>query len=149
MPNRREFCHALTLLSIAGIADACGGSPTSADGSNAPQLPAISGAVAGNVVTVSVDASSPLATVGNAALVQSTLGALLVARTAQSTFSALTAICTHQGCTVSGFQSGTYVCPCHGSEYSTSGAAVQGPATAPLRAYATSFASPTLTITIT
>ena len=148
MPNRREFCHALTLLSIAGLADACGGSPTGADGSNAPQLTSMSGVAAGNVVTVSVDAASPLATVGNAALVQSSLGSVLVARTAQSAFSALTAICTHQGCTVSGFQSGTYVCPCHGSEYSTSGAVVQGPATAPLHAYTTSFVSPTLTITI-
>ena len=147
MPNRREFCQALTIISAASIMEACSGSST-APGANAPQLTTVNGTVNGSTVTVTVDASSPLNTVGNAALVNTSRGALLVARTAQSTFSALNSTCTHQTCTITGYQSGTYVCPCHLSEFSTSGSVVQGPAAIALRSFPTSFASPTLTINI-
>lgn len=127
--------------------DACTGSST-APGSNAPQLTTVNGTVNGSTVTVAVDATSPLNTVGSAALVNTSRGALLVARTAQSTFSALNATCTHETCTITGYQSGTYVCPCHSSQFSTTGSVVQGPATRALTSYPTSFVSPTLTITI-
>ena len=50
-----------------------------------------------------------------------------------STFTAFSAICTHQGCPVrwsgKGFQ-----CPCHGASYDASGKVTGGPAPAPLRA---------------
>ena len=39
-----------------------------------------------------------------------------------------------------------YVCPCHGSQYSTSGAVLNGPATQPLRQFATQFTNNVLTI---
>ena len=147
MPNRREFVQALTIISAASLMDACSGGPASA-GSDAPPLATVSGTYNGSTVTVTVDASSPLNTVGNAALVNTSGGQLLVARTGQSTFTALNATCTHQACVVSNYQNGTYVCPCHLSEFSTSGAVLQGPATVGLRSYATNFVSPTLTITI-
>jgi len=121
---------------------------SSASGSDAPQLTTINGTFNGATVTVNVDASSPLNTVGNAALVSTSVGSLLVARTAQNVFTALNATCTHQTCTITGYQNATYVCPCHLSEFSTSGAVVQGPATRALTSYSTSFVSPTLTITI-
>jgi len=104
--------------------------------------------VSGNTVQVQIDSASPLAAVGSAALVRSSAGLFLVARTGDASFTALTSTCTHETCTITGYQSGTYVCPCHLSEFSTSGAVVQGPASAGLRSYATSFAPPTLTITI-
>ena len=44
-------------------------------------------------------------------------GTFLVARTAQESFSALTTICTHQTCTISGFDNTNFVCPCHGSRF--------------------------------
>ncbi len=47
----------------------------------------------------------------------------------------LSAICTHQGCTVGSIQSGIITCPCHGSEFNAqTGAVIQGPATRPLPA---------------
>jgi len=147
MPNRREFVQALTIISAASLMEACSGGPTSA-GADAPQLSTVSGAYNGSTVTVTVDASSPLNTVGNAALVSTSGGQLLVARTGQSSFTALNATCTHQTCTITGYQSGTYVCPCHLSEFATNGAVVQGPATVALRSYGTNFIPPTLTITI-
>ena len=48
-------------------------------------------------------------------------------------FKAFTAVCTHQGCTVSSVSGGTINCPCHGSRFSVSnGSVVQGPAPSPL-----------------
>ena len=50
-------------------------------------------------------------------------------------FKAFTAVCTHQGCTVSTVKDGTINCPCHGSKYSIADGSVQGgPAPAPLAA---------------
>jgi Rieske Fe-S protein len=150
--SRRAFCaracQAASLLALGGVLEGCGGSPTSPSGSNAPPLTVVAGTAGSGVVTVSIGSGSPLAATGGAALVQSGSGSFLVARTGQDTFVALTATCTHEACTVSGFESQTYVCPCHGSRYSTSGAVVNGPATRALREYATQFANNVLTITL-
>jgi hypothetical protein len=48
------------------------------------------------VEDTAITASSPLAAVGSAALVQTSGGDFLVAHTSQSVFVALSAICTHQ-----------------------------------------------------
>jgi Rieske Fe-S protein len=46
---------------------------------------------------------------------------------------AFSAVCTHQGCTVSEVAGGTINCPCHGSKFDvTTGAPVAGPASTPL-----------------
>ena len=148
--TRREFCvrtcHAVSLLTIGAAFHACGGSPTSP--SSAPALPTVSGTLVNRSLSIAIDASSPLAAVGGAATVQVSTGVYLIARTAQSTFTALTAICTHEGCTVSGFANSVYVCLCHGSEYSTSGAVVQGPASSPLRQFPTTFANNVVTVSV-
>ena len=149
--TRREFCaltcQAVSLLAINSVIQGCGGNPMSS-GSSAPPLNQMSGTAAGGTVTVNIDSGSALASVNGAALVNSSAGSFLVTRTGQETFVALTAICTHEGCTVSGFENQVYVCPCHGSRYSTSGGVVQGPATSALRQFSTRFANPVLTITL-
>ena len=150
--SRRQFCiracQFASLSAVGGILGAsCGGGPTS-PGDLGSALPTVSGSTANGAVTVNVAAGSALATVGGAALVQSSTGMFLVARTAQSTFVALTATCTHQACTVTNMSSSLYVCPCHGSEYDTSGHVVRGPATQALRQFATQFTDPTLTISV-
>jgi len=65
-----------------------------------------------------------------------------------TSFVALSSICTHQGCTV-GYNSGVgnIQCPCHGSEYSTSGSVINGPAPLPLHSYPVSQTGNILTIT--
>ena len=88
------------------------------------------------------------ATVGHAALVQTSSGNFLVARVAQESFNVMTAICTHEACTVNRFQSGVFQCPCHGSEYNTSGAVTKGPASRPLRQYTPQFANNVLTFSV-
>jgi cytochrome b6-f complex iron-sulfur subunit len=150
--NRRDFCvHACQAMSVLAVGTAlpgCGGdSPTGPSGSSGSTLPTVSGAVTNRTVSVTVDAASPLATVGGTALVQSGLGSFLVTRISQDAFSALTAVCTHEGCTITNVSGQTFICPCHGSQFSTSGSVVKSPATRPLSTFATSFAGTTLAIT--
>jgi cytochrome b6-f complex iron-sulfur subunit len=97
---------------------------------------------------LNIDSSSPLANVGSAALVQNSIRTLLVAHTGQESFTALTALCTHEACTITGFQGGNYVCPCHGSQYSTSGQVLSGPAPRALQQFPTRFTNGTLTIEV-
>jgi cytochrome b6-f complex iron-sulfur subunit len=153
LQTRRTFCthacQAASLLALGSVLEGCGGSPTSPSGeSSAPALTVVSAAVANGVATVTIGAGSPLASAGGAALVQTVSGNFLVSRTGQSGFTALTAVCTHQNCTITGFQGQDYVCPCHGSQYSTSGSVVSGPATRALRQFATQFANDVLTISL-
>jgi cytochrome b6-f complex iron-sulfur subunit len=148
--SRRTFClhacHAASCLALGSLAQACGGGGSSP--SNVPQLSVMNGSVSGNTVVVQIDSSSPLAAVGGTAMVRGSGGAFLVARTGPDSFSALTTVCTHETCTITGFDSTNYVCPCHGSKFTTTGRVVNGPANAPLRSFATVFANNVLAISI-
>ena len=152
--SRRAFCtnagQAFTLVSLAslgGVLSGCGGS-SSTGPSDVPQLPTVASSIIGSTITLTIDANSPLNAVGGAALVQASGQSFLVSQTSAGSFTALTAICTHEGCIVSGFQSSRYVCPCHGSTYTTSGSVVQGPAVQSLKSFVTKFANNVLTITL-
>ncbi len=146
--SRREFCtHALTFVTAASLLESCGGSPTSPS-STAAALPAVAATVANNAIAINIDATPALASVGSAALVQTSSGNYLVARVSQDTFNAMTAICTHEACTVTRFQSGTFQCPCHGSEYNTNGGVTKGPAPTALRRFNTQFANNVMTISL-
>lgn len=149
-PSRREFCvhacQAASLVAAAGMWQACSGNSTSP--SNATNLPTITAAAASGALSVTIDAASPLAAVGSAALVQSAAASVLVSRTAQDTFAAVTAVCTHEACTVNGVSGSIYVCPCHGSQFSATGGVVKGPAAQPLRQFTTRFTGNVLTITL-
>ena len=152
--SRREFCaHAISFVTVASLIEACGGNgnptgPSGGGGGNTATMASVNGSAAGNTVTVTVDGASPLAAVGSAALVQSGMDSFLVARTGQDSFSALTAVCTHEGCIINGFSSGRFVCPCHGSQFSTGGQVQNGPANRPLRSFTTQFTNGVLTITV-
>ena len=152
--SRREFCaHAISLATVASLIEGCGGKgnpagPGGGGGGSVTSLTTVAGSTAGSTVTVSNVSGTALASVGSAALVQAGSNNILVARTGQDAFSAFTAICTHEGCVISGFQSGAFVCPCHGSQYNASGAVQQGPATRALQRFTTQFTNNVLTITV-
>jgi cytochrome b6-f complex iron-sulfur subunit len=132
------------MLALGAVAG-CGGSPTSPSGNSQP-LASVSAAVSGRTVTVST-AGNSLATVGGMAIVQTSLGNFLVTRTGATSANVLTATCTHEGCTVSNSSGSQFVCPCHGSTYSTSGTVVQGPANRPLQQFAAQATDATVTFT--
>jgi cytochrome b6-f complex iron-sulfur subunit len=149
--TRRTFCRQAATLAIFGgavgtILEGCS-SPTSPSPSNVPSLPTVNGTRVSGGITLTIDASSPLTAVGSAALVQSSAGDFLVSRTAQDAFVALSATCTHQTCTITGFGNQQYVCPCHGSTFDINGRVLGGPAPAALSQYPTQFTSGVLTIT--
>jgi Rieske Fe-S protein len=122
-------------LAAGALAGACGrDSGTSPSGGSAPALREIAGTLSGGRVSVTL-AGSPLATNGSAALVRAGASAYLVFRSGDQAFSVLSAVCTHEGCTVSGFQNSTFVCPCHGSTFSTNGSVTRGPASRPLPSF--------------
>lgn len=63
-------------------------------------------------------------------------GDILIFRTGESTYLALSKICTHQGCTVAyNHTDGNILCPCHSSRFTTAGAVLNGPATTSLKTY--------------
>jgi cytochrome b6-f complex iron-sulfur subunit len=154
--TRREFCVCLcktgSLLALSAslgqLFTACSENPVDQNGGgSSTPLPTIQGTRNGGTVTVDIPSDSHLATVGNAATVQYGGGALLVARVSENSFTALTPICTHEQCTITGYSGGRYRCPCHGSQFNTSGQVVNGPATQSLRSFATEFSNDILTIT--
>jgi len=149
--TRRRFCagacQAASGATLATLFTACGGgSPTSPSG-NVSTL----GTIAGRFTTGRVDvtvAGSALASEGGAAVIESIAGMFLLARTGATSFTAIDATCTHEGCTVTNTDGDQYVCPCHGSRYTRSGQVVHGPAMASLRRYTTSFNDGVVTIAI-
>jgi len=152
--SRRSFCAAACHVSagaaLATLFTACGSKDGSASSPSGPSstptnLAVLSGQFTGSTVKVTA-AGSPLTDVGGAALVNSIAGPFLVSRTSSSTFMAVEAVCTHEGCTVTEADGATFVCPCHGSRYNRNGQVILGPATASLRQHATSFADGVVSI---
>jgi cytochrome b6-f complex iron-sulfur subunit len=153
--SRRQFCArscSAALLAALGVTlQGCGGggsqSPASPDGVGIAFLPRVDGTVSGNTLTVGVGAGSVLAATGSVAFVQSAAGNVLVARTGPDSFTALSAVCTHEGCAITSYVGEVFVCPCHGARFDTSGQVVSGPAPTPLRHYTTELSGDVLTIT--
>ena len=155
--SRRQFCahacQAASLFAVGALLPGCGGggdsnptSPTTPSG-NQP-LAQLNGSVSGRTVTVTVSGS--LASPGGAALIRANIlpGSFLAFRTSQTAVSVLTAICTHEGCTVDQFNGELFVCPCHNSKYTTGGTVANGPANRALQPYPASLAGDTLTFTV-
>lgn len=116
----------------AGLAMACGGG----GGGAAASAPAPKGPL----VTTDTKAAL-LATPDGTTRDYRNLGNFFLIKDATGIY-AMTAICTHMGCTV-GLPSGTHItCPCHGSQYDLGGANLVGPATAPLVHFAVSESTP-------
>jgi Rieske Fe-S protein len=130
---------------MASVAYACGG--CGAPGSRKPDVVA---KPAGQKLYLSNAASAPLLQPHSSLLVQAegTRGKILVVNH-EGSLSALSAICTHLGCTVNyNAETGRMHCPCHGSEFALDGSNIKGPAQRPLKQYAAAMENGQLVIAL-
>lgn len=92
-------------------------------------------------------ANSNLTTIGGALLLDFGGDTVMVVRTSDTTVVALSAICTHAGCTMD-YDSGAHelACPCHGSMFSLTGQVVSGPAQSAVKVYNATLANNVITV---
>jgi cytochrome b6-f complex iron-sulfur subunit len=63
-------------------------------------------------------------------------GDIIIIRSTDTAYIALSKVCTHSQCTVTYNSSSKDIpCPCHGSKFNTEGAVLNGPAASPLKKY--------------
>jgi cytochrome b6-f complex iron-sulfur subunit len=143
--NRRDVVRKFllggtVLMVVPSVLESCSKStmnPGTNIGGNTPGVTAIN-------LDLSLSENAALTTSGSSKVVQNILiinnGTKIIA---------LSAICTHQGCTVAYNASKDDIeCPCHGSVYSSSGSVLVGPAPSPLRSYPATLTDNLLTITL-
>ncbi len=70
-----------------------------------------------------------------------------VVRETESVVRAVAMECTHNGCMVGEFTADLFTCPCHGSQFTSAGSVVRGPAALPLPAYNATLAGSIVTVT--
>jgi Rieske Fe-S protein len=147
--SRRDLVTGLGLAAAAALLGAC----TDGDGGDEPGPDA--GDPTGGVtmcgaalcVAISAPENAPLQSVGGSRVITTATEKLLVVRTSATELAVLTAICTHAGCTV-GYSGDRISCPCHGSQFSLSGAVTRGPAARSLARYSSTFDAATQVLTI-
>tara|TARA_B100000959_G_scaffold87853_1_gene93095 strand:- start:1257 stop:1745 length:489 start_codon:yes stop_codon:yes gene_type:complete len=101
-------------------------------------------------VDLSLSENSALATVsGTLALGANVLDSkgILLYRQSDTNVLAFSRNCTHNGCTIGSFHNGKSACPCHDSQFDTSGNVLNGPATNPLTQYSATITGNIVTIT--
>jgi Rieske Fe-S protein len=137
--SRREFIATSAASAVAALlVTACGGASDS------------TGVVDTGPVSLSVQVSAypALANVGGIARVDNGGTPVAAVRTGASTFAAFSLICPHFGCTV-GINGSSFLCPCHGAQFASSGAWVGGQRTTNLMSLTTSFNATTSVLTVT
>ena len=147
--SRRGFVSAAAWSLIgATLAGACGGGDGGPTGTGGGGTPNTGGGITvnGGVITIDLAEQTGLAAANGFLLLSQarTIGI----NTGGNAYRAFTSVCTHEQCDVNGFSAGRIRCPCHGSQFDTSGRVVVGPATLPLTEYRTTYDAATRTVTV-
>jgi cytochrome b6-f complex iron-sulfur subunit len=139
---RRQVLLGAGVGGVVLVAAACG---TSSSGATAPASTGAQGSSSGASSASAGSGSSGAAATGFIAVskipsdtsvsVKDPTGRILLMTQSGGKLTALDSTCTHQGCTVAPDGS-QLMCPCHGSEYSLTGAVKRGPATIALHTVA-------------
>lgn len=140
--DRKKFLSALgislTAVCAGGCLASCSKGSTDGGGSGNPP----SGGV-----NFTVDLNNELKSIGATV----TKSGVIVVRLSQAndpaSFTAVQVACTHQGTAIEfSNNQGNFVCPNHGSRFSTDGTVLNGPATASLKKYKITVAGTTMTV---
>ncbi|MFJ2935528.1 Rieske (2Fe-2S) protein [Streptomyces sp. NPDC087219] len=148
-PTSRATSRRTVLVAAAALTAGCG-SDDGGDGGTATSAPATPGDTAGTSApatpsTPAGTSASAGAPSGNALARTADIPVgggkvfaaekVVVTQPTPGEFKAFSAVCTHQGCLVNKVADGTIDCPCHGSKFRvTDAAVVAGPAPRPLPA---------------
>ncbi len=143
--QRQEF---LSKLGI-GLAAVCAGCSLVSCGSSVDDAkPDDPKPEDGNPQLISANLDSELTSIGQFKVGSGIILVRLAANNVAESFTAVQVACTHQGTSINYNNSqGIFICPNHGSEFSTSGAVLQGPATVPLKKYNIVITGSVLTVT--
>jgi nitrite reductase/ring-hydroxylating ferredoxin subunit len=140
--SRREL---LRTLGVAGASALLLGA-CAQPGSDLPGA-ATSTCGGGTCIDLADPVNQALATVGGALLIDTASDTIMVIRTSDTAVIALSAICTHSGCSMNFVPASRLLdCPCHGSQFSEDGQVVKGPARKALKLYTATLASNVITI---
>lgn len=142
--SRRELLHGLGVAAVGALAVAAGCAQPGSSLSTAVTT-SCSG---GTCIDLSDATNQELAAPGGAMLIDTASDTVMVIRVSATEVAAVSAICTHAGCSMNYSASQSLIdCPCHGSQFSTSGQVLRGPATRAVKAYTASLAGNLVTIT--
>jgi cytochrome b6-f complex iron-sulfur subunit len=135
--QRREFLGTLTGPVVAACAVCMGACSKNGGGSN--------GAVNANFT---IDLSSNLTTVGSSSVQNGVIVVRLAPGNLPASFTAVQVACTHEGTFINYNANGNnFVCPNHGSTFTTVGAVTLGPASSSLKQYNVVISGSTMTVT--
>lgn len=144
--DRKEFLstfgYGLAVVCAGGCLASCSKSNTDySPGGGAGPTPSAG-------TSFSVDLSTEIKDVGESVIKKEVIVVRLSEGTDVTAFTAVQVACTHQGTAIYYDASkGNFVCPNHGSQFTTAGAVINGPATASLKKYKIAISGNTMTVT--
>ncbi len=141
--DRRKFISNLGTPVLTACAVCLGACSKSDSSPSSGGTPPPSGSV-----NFTIDLNSQLTAVGSSLVQTGVIVVRLAAGNTPSSFTAVQVACTHQGTSIN-FNSGAnkFICPLHGSQFSTNGTVTQGPAASNLKAYNINISGSVMTIT--
>lgn len=142
--ERKEFLSKLG-IGFAAVCVGCGVAACGSSKSNDPTPDDDGNNNNGDLFTVNL--ANELTAVGQSKVSNGVIVVRTAAGNSASSFTAVQVACTHQGTAVNyNNAQGRFICPNHGSQFSTSGAVLVGPATTALKEYNVEVNGSTLTV---
>jgi cytochrome b6-f complex iron-sulfur subunit len=138
--ERRKFLGTLSAPVLAACAVCMAGCGKSGESGG--------GGVVGGAANFTVDLNTSIMAIGSSLVQSGVIVVRLAAGNTPSSFTAVQVACTHEGTAIN-YNSGQtkFVCPNHGSTFSTSGSVTLGPATSNLKVYNIAINGTTMTVT--
>ncbi|HEX8332796.1 MAG TPA: Rieske 2Fe-2S domain-containing protein [Segetibacter sp.] len=143
--DRKEFLstfgYGLAAICAGGCLASCSKSSTDTPGGGTGTTPPAG-------VNFTVDLNNEIKNIGESITRNGVIVARLATGATASSFTAVQVACTHEGTAVSFSNSQTkFICPNHGSQFTTEGVVLNGPATKNLKKFNIAVASNTMTVT--